>query len=535
MTHSGGSGLPVRRGGRGPSPFFVFSTCAAAGRTAALSRGALADIMTVAPARVALNAPPTTILPSRSPRPGPVAAAVPPALAQVPIARRRTRRRGPTRPSRRASCSPGRRHHRRDRRLRQALKLPPWRLDARSNLGAALVGLGRFDEAIEEYRKALETDPGQVAIRFNLGLALYKAGGVDEAAAEFQQVLERDPGQQAALLLLADCQLQLGTTPASSCCSRRGTPTSGRPPIPYLLGTALLRQNETRRGQAVIDRLFSGGETAEGHLLLGIQQMRRTTPERPCRSCSGPPSSTRSCPRVHSLLGVALMNAGERSGRSRRVQAGAADEPQRLPGQPAPRPAAARREPPGRGVRLPDARGAPAAEGPRRDVRRRPHPARPRRARRPPRRRSRQLTAWRPGVRGRARPAGHRLLPARAQGGRRPRAGASSRGSRRSEGRRSWPSEGDTRARPTVSPCGRSTRRSRRSSASPPSPSPRRSAQRPGGAEDGRARRPAAAEAAARKAAAPPPRPSSSPSRSGRRRPTRRRSSTRPSTLYRRP
>ena len=60
----------------------------------------------------------------------------------------------------------------------QALKLTPWRLDARSNLGAALARLGRFEEAIEHYRKALETDPGQVGIRFNLGLALYKTGSI---------------------------------------------------------------------------------------------------------------------------------------------------------------------------------------------------------------------------------------------------------------------------------------------------------------------------------------------------------------------
>jgi tetratricopeptide (TPR) repeat protein len=195
----------------------------------------------------------------------------------------------------------------------QALKLQPWRLDARSNLGAALVKLGRFDEAVAEYRKALETDPGQEAIRFNLALALYKSGQLDEAAAEFQQVLDRDPGQQSALLLLADCQLQLGNDArvVELLSPREGDLGSDRL-FSYLLGTALIRQNDTRRGQAVIDRLFSGGETAEGHLLLGIQQMRKDDSRAAVPELQRAAELNPELPGVHSLLGIALMNTGER-------------------------------------------------------------------------------------------------------------------------------------------------------------------------------------------------------------------------------
>jgi len=195
----------------------------------------------------------------------------------------------------------------------QALKLTPWRLDARSNLGAALVRLGRFDEAIEQYRKALETDPGQVGIRFNLGLALYKAGRVEDAAAEFQQVLDRDPGQGPALLLLADCQLQMGNDARvvellSPVESQLGDDRL----YSYLLGTALLHRNELRRGQAVIDRLFQGGESAEGHLLLGLQNMRRPDSREAVPELQRAAELNPDLPTVHSLLGIALMNAGDR-------------------------------------------------------------------------------------------------------------------------------------------------------------------------------------------------------------------------------
>jgi tetratricopeptide (TPR) repeat protein len=195
----------------------------------------------------------------------------------------------------------------------QALKLTPWRLDARSNLGAALVRLGRFEEAIEHYRKALETDAGQVGIRFNLGLALYKTGAIQAAAAEFQQVVERDPSQRKALLLLADCELQMGhDARVVELLSPLERELGDDRLYAFLLGHALLRQNELQRGQAMIDRLFQGGETAEGHLLLGVQHMRRVDSRQAVPELQRAAELNPDLPTVHSLLGVALMNAGER-------------------------------------------------------------------------------------------------------------------------------------------------------------------------------------------------------------------------------
>jgi tetratricopeptide (TPR) repeat protein len=195
----------------------------------------------------------------------------------------------------------------------QALRLTPWRLDARSNLGAALVRLGRFEEAIGHYRKALETDPGQVGIRFNLGLALYKSGSVEEAAAEFRQVLERDPAQRPALLLLADCELRMGNHPrVVELLAPHEAELGDDRLFAYLYGNALLQQDEVQRGQAVIDRLFRGGESAEAHLLLGLQHMRRPDSRQAVPELQRAVELNPDLPTVHSLLGIALMNAGDR-------------------------------------------------------------------------------------------------------------------------------------------------------------------------------------------------------------------------------
>ena len=196
-----------------------------------------------------------------------------------------------------------------------ALRVTPGRLDARSNLGAAFVHLGRFERAVEEYRKALETDPGQVTIRFNLGLALYKSARIEEAAAEFEQVVDRDASQAAALLLLADCRLQAGHDRAVIDLLTPHESELGEDRLfAYLLGTALIRENELRRGQMLIDRLFRDGDTAEGHLLLGAQHMRRENWHGAVPELRRAVELNPELPAVHSMLGVALMNTGDRPG-----------------------------------------------------------------------------------------------------------------------------------------------------------------------------------------------------------------------------
>ena len=64
-----------------------------------------------------------------------------------------------------------------------SLNLNPDNPGAHSNLGAAYVRLGRYEEAIKEYRTAVDADPNNVAFQFNLGLAYYKSAQVPSAAA----------------------------------------------------------------------------------------------------------------------------------------------------------------------------------------------------------------------------------------------------------------------------------------------------------------------------------------------------------------
>jgi tetratricopeptide (TPR) repeat protein len=194
-----------------------------------------------------------------------------------------------------------------------ALAKDPNRLDARSNLGAALVRLGRYDDAVKEYGQALELDPDNAKIRFNLGLALYKAARIPEAAEELKKVVDKDPQNKSARLVLADCLLQMGQdAEVVSLLSGRDAEFGADRLYAYLLGNALVRRSEVQAGQVYIDRLFRDGDTAEARLLMGAAQLRRQDFRAALDELQRAVELNPELASVHSLHGRALMAAGRR-------------------------------------------------------------------------------------------------------------------------------------------------------------------------------------------------------------------------------
>jgi len=146
---------------------------------------------------------------------------------------------------------------------------------ARSNLGAALARAGHFQEAIVEYQKALEAQPGNLQVRLNLALAYYKAAQISQAAAELERVLEQRRDRQP-MLLLADCDLRLGENKkVIELLSALQESTPDDKALDYLLGTALIRDNQAAAGQLLVDRILRDGDSAEGRLLMGESNLTR--------------------------------------------------------------------------------------------------------------------------------------------------------------------------------------------------------------------------------------------------------------------
>jgi tetratricopeptide (TPR) repeat protein len=122
--------------------------------------------------------------------------------------------------------------------------------------------------------KALEQQPGNLPIRMNLALAYYKAAKISQAAGELEAVVAERPGERQPALLLSDCYLRLGE-------DRKAidllTPLQQQTPddkaLDYMLGTALIRDGQTARGELLVDRILRDGDSAEAHLLMGESRL----------------------------------------------------------------------------------------------------------------------------------------------------------------------------------------------------------------------------------------------------------------------
>lgn len=194
----------------------------------------------------------------------------------------------------------------------QFLKLHPEATPIHTNLGVALAGLGRYEEAISEYKIALKQSPGLSAARLNLALAYYKMGWISEASTQLVRVHREEPANQQAVLLLGDCYLRMGEIKKTIDLLQ---PLAKDHPddlaIPYLLGTALLRNKQQEEGAIVLNRILKDGDSAETHLLLGMSKYEAMEYPAAIADLSKAAEIDPSLPDVYSYLGQAQMASGD--------------------------------------------------------------------------------------------------------------------------------------------------------------------------------------------------------------------------------
>ena len=78
------------------------------------------------------------------------------------------------------------------------------------NLGAALLGAGRTEEAIAELSEALRLNPKNDSTCWNLGMAYMRLKDVDRAIGFFERAVELEPRNQAQLIDLSSLLLAVG-------------------------------------------------------------------------------------------------------------------------------------------------------------------------------------------------------------------------------------------------------------------------------------------------------------------------------------
>ncbi len=193
----------------------------------------------------------------------------------------------------------------------------PTRVDARSNLGAVLVRMGRYEEAIGQYREALRIAPPEVSpnLRLNLALAYYKSFQIPAAAAELEDLNTSQPLNLNIALLLADCRLRLGEfQKAVDAITPLEAAHREDPAVNYVLGMALIRLGRTAEGQVLVDRILSRGESAEGHFLVASAAFSAGDYPAAVKELTRAAALNPDVPSLQSYLGKALLFTGDADG-----------------------------------------------------------------------------------------------------------------------------------------------------------------------------------------------------------------------------
>lgn len=200
------------------------------------------------------------------------------------------------------------------RDYRAFLKVQPSSPGVRSNLGAALARKGDFEAAIDEYKKALE-QADNTSVRLNLALAYYKTSQIVLAATELENVRRVQPANRQAVLLLADCYLRQGeNAKVVSLLNPIEKQAGAGMAVSYLLGTALIRDNQVQRGQVIVDRILKQGDSAEANLLLGTTKMQVNDYSGAREDLARAVKLNPKLPGVYSYYGLALLVTGDVAG-----------------------------------------------------------------------------------------------------------------------------------------------------------------------------------------------------------------------------
>jgi Flp pilus assembly protein TadD len=201
------------------------------------------------------------------------------------------------------------------RAFRECVAAVPPSAGLHSDYGAALAATGAFDEALAQYALALEMVPGHPAIRRNMALAYYKSGRLAEALPIFDALHRAAPSDLQAVLLLADCRVQLGEpAQAVALLAPLEATEAGNPAFAYVFGLALMNAGEVEHAGRVIDPLLRDPASGEAQLLLGSAAMARGDLPSAVTAFARAASMAPALPLVHSLHGQALLGTGDPDG-----------------------------------------------------------------------------------------------------------------------------------------------------------------------------------------------------------------------------
>jgi len=198
------------------------------------------------------------------------------------------------------------------RDYRKILELHPDEIQAKVNLGAALVHVGLIDEAITIYRSALASLKDKNPVLLNLGLAYYKKGDFENARQQFAILHDAQPNSLQVVILLGDSDVRTGKSDAAlSLLEPLESKYVQNMDFEYVLGTALIATKGRRRdGVTRIEKVAKASSDASAYLLAGATLLDLNEYESARRDLEEALRLNPKLPRLHTLVGTARDKTG---------------------------------------------------------------------------------------------------------------------------------------------------------------------------------------------------------------------------------
>lgn len=149
----------------------------------------------------------------------------------------------------------------------------PGKVAVRVNLGALLVDVGRFNEAIANYKAGLRAEPQNKDLRLGLNAAREDKGdpaSLEEARSDLERLHANEPQDRTVTMMLADVLNHQQQYPqAIKLLVPLMAGAAGDDDLEFLLGTAMIRSGHTTQGVELADRIASRTGRADAYLLAG--------------------------------------------------------------------------------------------------------------------------------------------------------------------------------------------------------------------------------------------------------------------------
>jgi tetratricopeptide (TPR) repeat protein len=198
------------------------------------------------------------------------------------------------------------------RDYRRVLELRPNTFEAKVNLGAALVHQGQFDAAIDQYKSALASSPQNRAVLLNLALAYYKKGDFKAAREQFANLEKLQPNDVRTAILLGDTDLRMGEFNAAvELLTPREAANAANLDLEYVLGSALIKTGRRREGVERVEKVATGGNSADAFLLAGVTLLEMDEYERARRDLDAALNLDPKLPGIYTLAGTARDKTGD--------------------------------------------------------------------------------------------------------------------------------------------------------------------------------------------------------------------------------